>query len=109
MSYKVTSKAVNETHTRVFAASYCSMQNLLKYRSRSAYTAGVYGWNSDIYTIGTVAISTGYRPTGQHIPYDLIRKYETKARAIAEHKTYKLETKRAKIDDLIYQLIEEVI
>lgn len=107
MSYKVTNKAVKETHTRVLAAGYCSLHNLLKYRSRSAYTAGIYGWNSDIYSIGTVAISTGYCPTGQRIPYNLISKYETKARAIAEHKTYKLETKRAKIDDLIYQLIEE--
>ena len=109
MSYKVTNKAVKETHTKVLAAGYCSLHNLLQYRNRSAYTAGVYGWNSDIYSIGTVAISTGYRPTGQHIPYDLIKKYETKAIAINKHKTYKPETKRAKIDDLIYQLIEEVI
>lgn len=107
MAYKVTAKAVKETHTRVLATGYCSLHNLLKYRSRSAYTTGICGWNSDIYTIGTVAISTGYRPTGQHIPYDLIRKYETKAIAINEHKTYKPETKRAKLDELLCQLIKE--
>lgn len=109
MSYKVTNKAVKETHTRVFAASYCSMQNLLKYRKRNAYTAGVYGWNSDIYTIGTVAISTGYRPTGISLPYNLVREYEAKAKAISEHKTYKLETKQSKIDTLLYDLIKEVM
>ena len=41
------------------------MQYALKCLEPNFYTAGVYGWNSDVYVIGyDTVIVTGYRPFG---------------------------------------------
>lgn len=44
---------------------YCDICYILSYYNRIGYTAGVYGWNEDIYYINWEYISTGYRPTGE--------------------------------------------
>ena len=48
----------------------------------AAYTAGVYGWNADIYPITSgVAICTGYRPFGNVKPdRETVSRYEKRAR-----------------------------
>lgn len=49
---------------------------------KDAYTAGVYGWNADIYEFDTFAIVTGYRPFGKDIlSYEFCKKWEKKAQA----------------------------
>jgi len=70
---------------KVIEIGYCKAQELLRYQDRAYYTAGVYGWNSDIYIFNGVAISTGYRPFG-HVKFneirDTLRDYEERAKAI---------------------------
>jgi len=65
MKYKTTAKAVRDGYPLVFAAGYCSMQNILSLRSPVAYASGVYGWNFDVYDVGDIipgaAVCTGYR------------------------------------------------
>ena len=79
MKFKTTNKAVNEGYCKVKRLGYCAAQYLLSFESPVAYTAGVYGWNSDIYDFGSLAISTGYRPTGDSVDYETVNRYEKQA------------------------------
>ena len=60
---------------------YCGAWHLLKGLEPIAYTAGIYGWNEDIYYVGNnTYIATGYRPHGtRKVPYE---KFEEQAKAI---------------------------
>mgnify|MGYP001240578503 FL=1 len=74
MKYKTTAKAVRNGYPLVFAAGYCSMQNILSLRSPVAYASGVYGRNFDVYDVGDIipgaAVCTGYRGMPAGIPLD---------------------------------------
>lgn len=109
MKYKTTKKAVMEGHYKVIKTSYCAVQYLTMFESPDAYTCGGYGWNADIYEIGGgVALVTGYRPFGNACPaWDKVEGFEQKARRIYCHKTWKYETKRRKIRELLEQFAEE--
>lgn len=41
---------------------YCDLWGALAGIDPNGYTAGVYGWNCDVYLIGGLTICTGYRP-----------------------------------------------
>ena len=72
--------------------SYCGAWYLLRGLEPIAYTAGVYGWNEDIYYVGhNTLITTGYRPHGtKHVDYDIIESYENQAKTIYNsNKDYK--------------------
>lgn len=64
MKKRVTRKFVIENY-KVLKVGYCALQGLLRYYAPRYYTAGVYGWNADVYVFGDVAICTGYRPFGE--------------------------------------------
>lgn len=61
MKFKSTKRDIMANYGNIIKVDYCDLQNLLKYESPIAYTAGVYGWNADIYDFGGIAICTGYR------------------------------------------------
>ena len=63
MAFRVTQKAVKDNYSRIYKAGYCAMQYLLRPFNRAAYTAGIYGWNYDVFEPfqDGVAICTGYR------------------------------------------------
>lgn len=84
MKYKTTKKAVMAGYNTVISVGYCDLQKLLSCRKPIAYTAGVYGWNADIYDIGNdVALVTGYRPFGNvKITSGLCGDYEKLAKNI---------------------------
>ena len=53
------------TFENVIRVGYCDMQYALKWREPNFYTAGVFGWNADVYVIDCdTVIVTGYRPFG---------------------------------------------
>lgn len=82
MKYKTTAKAIRDGYYTIISASYCSLQTLLNYESPIAYSAGVYGWNFDVYEFDGVAIATGYRgmpSQNSKADYNLIREYDEKA------------------------------
>lgn len=87
---------------------YCDAWYLLRGLEPIAYTAGVYGWNEDIYLMGNTLIATGYRPHGtKHVPYDILESYEKQARTIYNSKEdYK--TKIAMISALRAEFLEKV-
>lgn len=64
MTKEMTNKSINVRFDKVVRLGYARVQHLFALDSRAGYNSGVYGWNSDFYIIDNVAISTGYRPTG---------------------------------------------
>ena len=65
MKKQTTKKAIMNAYRNVIKVGYCDMQDALKWREPNFYTAGVYGWNSDVYVIDCdTVIVTGYRPFG---------------------------------------------
>ena len=65
MKTQTTKKAIMSTFENVIKVGYCDMQDALKWREPNFYTAGVYGWNSDVYVLDyDTVIVTGYRPFG---------------------------------------------
>lgn len=102
MKYKTTKTAVMNGYARVYCARYCQLQHLLRYSEAVAYTAGIYGWNSDIFDLGAlansfadVAICTGYRPFGRSIPEGLAEKYNKLAESLNAQNMSAGEHKRA--------------
>lgn len=61
MKYQTTRKNIINTSNNLKKCGYCDLQTLLKNHSASAYTAGVYGWNFDIFEVYGLTICTGYR------------------------------------------------
>ena len=59
--FKCTRKQVENRNRKILKVNYCAAQCLLRFSHRTAYNAGVYGWNFDLYEVFGVAICTGYR------------------------------------------------
>lgn len=78
MRIKVAKKEIMKNY-KCFSVGYCDLQTLLNVVNPQFYTAGVYGWNADIYIFENIAIVTGYRPFGKQIDFDIIRKFEDAA------------------------------
>ena len=65
MKTQITKKAIMSKYRNVIKVGYCDLQDALKWREPNFYTAGVYGWNADVYVLGyDTVIVTGYRPFG---------------------------------------------
>lgn len=108
MKSKTTKKAIKENYRKIIYVGYAELQQLLKCTEPIAYTAGVYGWNADIYTIDGVAIVTGYRPFGNiKADYDICEKYENEANQIMQS-VYNYEECKTALNNLINEFIEEV-
>jgi len=83
MKYKTTAKAIKEGYYKIISVGYCDLQDLLSYKSPTAYSSGYYGWNFDVYDIDGVAIVTGYRgmpSKNSKASYTLVKEYEDKSR-----------------------------
>lgn len=63
---QTTARAVRERNRVIIEVGYCALYHTLHEcaDTKNAYTAGVYGWNADIYEFDRFAIVTGYRPFG---------------------------------------------
>lgn len=81
MKTKRTMRDIKSQYPTIIQVGYCDAQNMLSMDDSATYTAGVYGWNADIYPIiSGVAICTGYRPFGNIKPdRETVRRYEKRA------------------------------
>jgi hypothetical protein len=81
MKVRVSQKSIKEAFSYIIPIGYCQAYNMLAHRNPNFYTAGMYGWNSDIYVIdNNTVIVTGYRTFGTIKPrYSLVEKYEQRA------------------------------
>ena len=62
---RVTARCIREAESAgrpTVRVGYCDLQDALSGITPDYYTAGVYGWNCDVYTIAGLTICTGYRP-----------------------------------------------
>lgn len=62
---RVTARCIREAEgvgRPTVRVGYCDLQDALRGIEPDYYTAGVYGWNCDVYTIAGLTICTGYRP-----------------------------------------------
>ena len=108
MKYRTTKKDIKSGFSKVISVSYCSLQHLLNCETEAAYTAGVYGWNADIYDFGNVAIVTGYNPFGNIRPdYETVKKYDNMACEIIGN-IFSWDERKAALRSLIDNFIEEV-
>ena len=111
MKFRTTTKWVKENYSTIISAPYATMQTLLRNHNAIAYTAGIYGWNYDIYDIDGIAICTGYRgmPT-KCVKSEHIRKYETAARRYIDNFDYTDYTiDVVKVNQAIEKMLDEFI
>ena len=109
MKYKTTQREVKSGYSHVIYTGYCNLQTLLHFENPNAYTTRAEGWGADVYSFGSVAIVTGYAPFGTiRADYATCKAYEAKAAKIANHATWKWETKKLKTAELIRAFIQEV-
>lgn len=90
MKTKITKKAIMNAYRNVIKVGYCDMQDALKWREPNFYTAGVYGWNADVYVIDhDTVIVTGYRPFGNmELQREVIDTLNKCARSITHYFDY---------------------
>lgn len=110
MKKKMTRKDVLGMHQHVLKVGYCQLETLLSNIEPYAYTCGVYGWNSDVYSLGNVAISMGYRPCGDiQCSYELVNKYEELAQSEYTTKGRNYDKYQQALTDLLYSFIDEAV
>lgn len=107
MKLKVSKKELLKRGNVVLHCGNGELQNLLSYTNPFAYSARLEGWACDYYEIDDVIISTGYSPIGKKVNYDIMKKYEEKARNINK-KSITFEESRKEIGKLALEFIKEV-
>lgn len=58
---------------------------------------------------GGVCISTGYRPIGKYVPYELVHHFEDQARKLVMESDLDSGTERGMIDDLLGEFLREIM
>ena len=108
MKPQVTRKSVNEGYVNVISVGYCNLYYLLRHEKPRAYTAGIYGWNADVYEFGGTAVVTGYRPFGDPVSRELIEKYESAAKEVFDG-GLPYEEEKEKLRALAREFVREAI
>jgi len=110
MKTKVTKKEINSRFKHVLNIHAEEIPNLLYFTSADYYATRAEGWACDFYVItNEIIFSSGYAPTGMQVNRDFERKHDARAKKIVQSKTFKLETKRKKIDSLLLEFANELI
>ena len=84
MKFRTTTKYIKENYSNIISVGYNQIPTLLRNHNAIAYTAGIYGWNYDIYDIDGVAICTGHYGMPTKISKNA-KKYELQARRFIEN------------------------
>lgn len=113
MTIKASKKDVQNSFT-CYSVGYAKLQSLFYFKTPLAYTKGKYGWYADIYVFGTreigdkpMAIVSGYKPFGTKISYEIVDKYEKRAKKVL-YGLDRVSTKVTKLNRLINAFLKEV-
>lgn len=110
MKIKITQKAIKANFKKVVCVGYCDLYHLLYYQNSTYCTTRREGWGSDIYIFDDIAISTGYAPFGNiKVKYDVLRKYDEKARKIVENREINHDAKVKKVNKLLEKFLKEEV
>ena len=84
MKVRMKKKDITQYTKNVIAIGYCNLQTLLRLQEPFGYIASnTYGWQCDLYDIGSTVIATGYEPFGYYKPsYEMQRVYEIDAEEV---------------------------
>ena len=108
MKLKTTKKAVKNHYTKIYSIGYCDAYYLLQGIEPFAYSSASYGWDCDYYEVNGVCISTGYRSIGESINYQLVEKYEGKAKKVFDNYNLDYQKRKNKVNKLLVKLINEL-
>ena len=108
MKLKTTKKQIKNGYYKIYSIGYCDAQYLLQCLNPFAYSSGVYGWSCDYYDVDGVCISTGYNTIGENVNYDLLEKYDNKAKAILDDYSVDYQKRKAKVNKLLIKFINEL-
>ena len=108
MKIQTTKKAIKNNYGKIVRVPYCDLTYLLSFKDAFAYTAGIYGWNADIYDLEGIALVTGYRTFGDISPdFELTDKYNKKAKEVMDT-VYNYEDCKKAMDSLIHEFLKEL-
>lgn len=112
MKTRTTKKFLKENFTIVNAGNG-NLQNLLSFIQPEYYCARAEGWACDAYIVGDYAILDGYDCIGKAKSYDVLKKYDDKAREILDKyrsgsKYYTCNRTGMALEKLMYKMLEEV-
>lgn len=105
MKFKTTTKAIKAGYSKIFKVGYCELNSLLACREPVAYTCGIYGWNYDVYNVGSVAICTGYRGMPGTRP-EYIAEFEKRARDLCQSLQWNYDARKSALEKLLEQFID---
>lgn len=110
MKKRTTKKYIMALENKIVEVGYCDLQHLLAYVNPDYYTAGVYGWNSDVYLLGNgIAIVTGYRPFGNVKPdYTTLRRWDDLAHDVLRNGHITETERRAQVMRLLDRFVASV-
>lgn len=112
MKTRTTKKFLKENFTIVNAGNG-NLQNLLSFIQPEYYCARAEGWACDAYIVGDYAILDGYDCIGKTKSYNVLKKYDDKAREILDKyrsgsKYYTYNRTRTVLEKLVCKMLEEV-
>lgn len=112
MKNKTTKKYLKESF-KIINAGNGNLQNIFTFIQPTYYCTRAEGWACDAYIFGDYAILDGYDCIGEVKPYDLLRKYDEKAKAILDQyrhgsKYYTENRTKSTLHKLIFKMIEEI-
>jgi len=108
MKLKTTKKQIKSYYNQIYSIGYCNAQYLLYDIPPFAYSSGAYGWNCDYYEVDGTCISTGYRPIGESIDYNLLIKYDNKAKKVLRDYNLDYQKRKNKVNKLLIEFINEL-
>ena len=83
MKVKVSRKSIKDNFRNVYQLDMSKSYTIFRGQSPAYYTAGIYGWNCDVYIINEdTAVTVGYRPFGDCLPEAIEKDMFQKAKKI---------------------------
>lgn len=112
LKVQVTKKQIKDNYRNVICVGNLNLYYLLRFKEARFYTAGMYGWNADVYEINNnTVIVMGDRPFGDiKAEYGIIKGFEDRARKIITRSDFlKYEEQEKAIDELLSEFLEVVL
>lgn len=112
LKVQVTKKQITDNYKNVICVGNLNLYYLLRFKDARFYTAGMYGWNADIYEINNnTVIVMGDRPFGNiKAEFGIIRGFEDRAREIIVRGDFlEYEEQEKVIDDVLDEFIQVVL
>ena len=109
MKIKFAKKDIKQQDKPVLQFKYCCAQSLLSFQEPAGYTIGSYGWECDYYDTPKVIISTGSRPIGIKVDYNIIDRYNEVAKSILKYSKLSAYDIKVTINNMLLDCINELL